>query len=200
LVAKDLFDANKVPLFIGGEHTITLGIAKSFDTNIAIVSFDAHLDLRDNYLGLNVSHTTFMRRIKEDLNPSKILEIGTRSVCKEELDYAKKTGIEYFTTHQIRKNGLDKTCKRIQNILRDYEKIYVTLDMDILDPAFVPAVQNPEPEGLDTTTLLDILEVVCNNKIIGFDVVEVAPNFDQGATSILAAKVIFEMLGYLNSE
>ena len=197
LVAQDLFDASKVPVFIGGEHTISLGVARSLNENVAVVSFDAHLDLRDNYLGLSVSHTTFMRRIKEDVKPSKILEIGTRAVCREELDYAKEAGIDYLTTHQIRKDGVKKMAKTIKDILEGYEKVYLTIDMDILDPAFVPAVPNPEPEGLDTSTLLDLLEVVCDHRVVGFDVVEVAPHYDQGVTATQATKVIFEVLGFL---
>ena len=197
LVAKDLFDANKVPVFIGGEHSITLGITRSLDENVAVVSFDAHLDLRDNYLGLSVSHTTFMRRIKEEVKPSKILEIGTRAVCREELDYAKEAGIEYLTAHQIRKDGVNKMVKAINDILEGYKKVYLTIDMDVLDPAFVPAVPNPEPEGLDTSTLLGLLEAVCDHRVVGFDVVEVAPHYDQGVTAIQATKVIFEVLGFL---
>jgi agmatinase len=197
LVAQDLFKEDKVPVFIGGEHTITLGIARSLDKNVAIVSFDAHLDLRDDYLGLTVSHTTFMRRINQEVKPSKILEIGTRAVCKEELDYAKEAGIDYITAQQIRKDGTKKTAETIKSTLKGYEKVYVTIDMDVLDPAFVPAVPNPEPEGLDTTTLLNLLDAVCDSRVIGFDVVEVAPQYDQGITAIQATKVIFEVLGFL---
>lgn len=198
LVAQDLFEESKIPVFIGGEHTITLGVARSLGDDVAVVSFDAHLDLRDNYLGLDVSHTTFMRRIKEDVKPSKILEIGTRAVCKEELDYAKEAGIDYVTAHQIRKYGIKKTSETIKGLLKGYGKVYVTIDMDVLDPAFVPAVPNPEPEGLDTSTLLDLLEVVCDRNVVGFDVVEVAPHYDQGVTAIQAAKVILETLCMLN--
>jgi agmatinase len=197
LVAKDLFDEDKIPVFIGGEHTITLGIARSLDKNAAIVSFDAHLDLRNEYMGLNVSHTTFMRRINEDVKPPKILEIGTRAVCKEELQYAKKSNIDYITANQIRKNGVKKTCETIENIINPFEKVYVTIDMDVLDPSIVPAVPNPEPEGLDTSKLLDLLEIVCKRNVIGFDVVEVAPQYDQGITAIQATKIIFEMLGFI---
>ena len=199
LVAQDLFDAKKVPVFIGGEHTITLGVMRSLDENVALVSFDAHLDLRDDYLGLTISHTTFMRRIKETVNPSKILEIGTRAVCREELDYAKKSGIEFLTAHQIRKDGIKNMVETIDDILEGYEKIYLTIDMDVLDPAFVPAVQNPEPEGLDTPTLLDLLESVCDSRVVGFDLVEVAPHYDRGLTATQAAKTLFEVLCYLES-
>jgi agmatinase len=194
LVAQNLFDDKKVPVFMGGEHTITLGVMRSLDEDVTLVSFDAHLDLRNDYLGLSVSHTTFMRRIKEDVKPSKILEIGTRAVCKEELDYAKESGIDYLTTQQIRKDGFGKIVKTIDNILEGYEKIYITIDMDVLDPAFAPAVQNPEPEGLDTTTLLDLLMAICDRRVIGIDLVEVAPQYDQGLTATQAAKTLFEVL------
>ena len=197
LVAQDLFDDGKIPVFIGGEHTITLGVARSLGKNVAVVSFDAHLDLRDDYLGLTVSHTTFMRRINEEVKPAKILEIGTRAVCKEELDYAKEAGIDILTAHQIRKDGVKETAETIKDALKGYEKVYVTIDMDVLDPAYVPAVPNPEPEGLDTATLLDLLAAVCDRRVIGFDVVEVAPHYDQGLTAIQATKVIFEVLGFL---
>jgi agmatinase len=197
LVAQDLFDAGKIPVFIGGEHTITLGVVRSLDKNVAVVSFDAHLDLRNDYLGLTVSHTTFMRRINEDVKPVKILEVGTRAVCKEELDYAKDARIDYLTSHQIRKDCFKETIETIKDALEGYDKIYVTIDMDILDPAFGPAVPNPEPEGLDTAMLLDLLETVCDHRVVGFDVVEVAPQYDQGITAIQATKVIFEVLGFL---
>jgi agmatinase len=197
LVAQDLFEDEKIPVFIGGEHTITLGVMKSLDPKVAVVSFDAHLDLRDNYLGLSVSHTTFLRRINEDVKPCKILEVGTRAVCREELDYAKEADIDYITSHQIRKDGVDKTAEAIKSALSGCEKVYVTVDMDVLDPAYVPAVPNPEPEGLDTSTLLDLLEVVCDHRVIGFDVVEVAPHYDTGVTATQATKVMFEILGFL---
>lgn len=196
LVAQGLFEAKKVPVFIGGEHTITLGIMRSLGENTALVSFDAHLDLRNEYLGLTVSHATFMRRIKEQVNPSKILEIGTRAVCREELDYTKKSGIEFFTAFQIRGYGIAKTAETIDCILADCEKIYLTIDLDVLDPAFAPAVQNPEPEGLETTTLLELLEVVCDHLVVGFDLVEVAPHY-RGITAIQAAKTVFEVLCFL---
>jgi agmatinase len=197
LVARDLFEAKKVPVFMGGEHTITLGVMRSLDENVAIVSFDAHLDLRDDYLGLSVSHATFMRRIKEDAKPSKILEIGTRAVCREELDYAKESGIQFLTAQQIRKEGVKNIAETIHDVLGGYEKLYITIDMDVLDPAFAPAAQNPEPEGLDTTTLLDLLETVCDRRVIGVDLVEVAPNYDRGLTAIQAAKILFEVLSCL---
>jgi agmatinase len=197
LVAHDLFEAKKVPVFLGGEHTITLGVMRSLEEDVAVVSFDAHLDLRNDYLGLSVSHATFMRRINEDVKPAKILEVGTRAVCREELDYAKESGIDYLPAHQIRKDGAKNTAEAIRSLLGGYEKVYVTIDMDVLDPAFAPAAPNPEPEGLDTATLLDLLEAVCDRRVIGVDLVEVAPNYDRGVTAIQAAKILFEVLSFL---
>jgi agmatinase len=196
LVIRDIIKT-KVPVTIGGEHTITLGIAKGFGSKIpktAVVSFDAHLDLRNEFLGLKLSHTTFMRRINEETKPAKIIEVGTRSICKEELAYAKKTGIEFLTTQQIRKEGSQRVAKRLKERLTECEHIYLSIDMDVLDPAYVPAVQNPEADGLEMHVLLDILGSICDRRVMGFDVLEIAPNYDQGTTAIQAAKVIFEVL------
>jgi agmatinase len=197
LVAQELFDAEKVPVFLGGEHTIALGALRSLNENVAVVSFDAHLDLRDDYLGRSLSHATFMRRVKEDVKPAKILEIGTRAVTREELDYAEESGINYLTAGQIRKDGADKTAETIKDILGGYSKVYVTIDFDVLDPSVAPAVPNPEPEGLDTTTLLDLLQQVCDKRVVGVDLVEVAPHYDRGVTAIQAAKTLFEVLCFL---
>jgi len=197
LVTKDILKAGKTPVTIGGEHTITLGTAKGLEDMVqktAIVSFDAHLDLRNEFQGLRLSHTTFMRRINEELNPARIIEVGTRAVCKEELAYAKKTGIKYYTTHEIRKHGAATIADQLKKELAKYKHIYISVDMDILDPAYVPAAQNPEPDGLETHTLLEILAAICDKRTIGFDVLEVAPNYDQGTSAIQAAKVIFEIL------
>ena len=194
LVTKDLLDAKKTPVVIGGEHTITLGVIRSLGENVTLVSLDAHLDLRNEYMGLTTSHATFMRRIKEQVKPHKILEIGTRAVCKEELEYAKKSGTQFLTVQQIRRDGVEKTTKKIDTLLADCERIYLTIDMDVLDPAFAPAVQNPEPDGLDMPMFLDLLGKVCDHRIVALDLVEVAPHYDKGITAIQAAKTIFEVL------
>lgn len=199
-VVKSIIENKKTPAAIGGEHTITLGIARALKneaSKTAIVSLDAHLDLRNEFLGLKLSHTTFMRRINEQVKPAKIIEVGTRAVCKEELAYAEKAGIEFLTTQQIRKDGPKRTSSKLKRELEPYKNTYLSVDMDILDPAFVPAVQNPEPEGLEMPVLLDILQALCDSRVTGFDVLEIAPNYDQGVSAIQAAKVIFEILCYL---
>jgi len=197
LVIKDVIEAGKTPVTIGGEHTITFGVMKGLGrkaSETALVSFDAHLDLRDEFMGLKLSHTTFMRRINEEVKPAKIMEVGTRAVCKEELAYAKKAGIEFFTTQQIRNDGSQSVIKELREKLAKHKNVYLSIDMDVLDPAYAPAVQNPEPEGLEMHTLLDILCSVCDRRLVGFDVVEVAPNYDQGISAVQAAKVAFEVL------
>jgi agmatinase len=196
-VIQDILRTGKTPVVIGGEHTITLGIIKGLRTKAsetAIVSFDAHLDLRNAYMGLKLSHTTFMRRINEELKPARIFEVGTRAVCKEELAYAKKAGIEFYTSREILKEGSGKIAGQLKEKLKKFRNVYLSVDMDVLDPAYVPAAQNPEAEGIDVHNLLDILTTLCDKRVIGFDVLEIAPNYDQGISAIQAAKVIFEVL------
>lgn len=197
LVVEDILAAGKMPVALGGEHTITLGIAKGLGAKAkktAFVSFDAHLDLRQEFLGLTLSHTTFMQLISEQVKPAKIIEVGTRSVCKDELAYAKKAGVEFFTSQQIIKQDSEQIVKQLKEKLAPYENVYLTVDLDILDPAFAPAVQNPEAEGINTTALLDIVCALCDKRVIGFDVLEIVPTYDQGISAIVAARVLFEML------
>ena len=197
LVVEDILAAGKMPVALGGEHTITLGVAKGLGARAAktaIVSFDAHLDLRCEFLGSTLSHTTFMQLISEEVKPAKIVEVGTRSACKEELAYAKKAGVEFFTSQQIIKQGSLLIAEQLREKLLPYENLYLTVDMDVLDPAFAPAVQNPEPEGISTTALLDLVCALCDKRVIGFDVLEIAPIYDQGVSAAVAAKVMFEML------
>lgn len=196
-VVGDIIDAGKLPVAIGGEHTITLGILKGLGAKAektAVVSFDAHLDVRREFQGSTLSHTTFMRLINEEVKPARIFELGTRAVCKEELEYAEKSGIEFFTSQQIRKDGIEKVTRQLQEKLSPYENVYLSVDMDVLDPAFAPAVQNPEADGIDTHTLIDLLCALCDKRVVGFDVLEIAPVYDQGISAVAAAKVMFEML------
>jgi len=172
LVVEDILTAGKIPVALGGEHAVTLGIVKGLGAKAgktAIVSFDAHLDLRHEYL-------------------------GTRSVSKEELAYAKKVGVDFFTSQQIIKQGSLSIVEQLREKLKPFDNLYLTVDMDILDPAFAPAVQNPEPDGISTSTLLDLVCSVCDKRVVGFDVVEIVPIYDQGISAIAAAKVVFEML------
>jgi len=200
LVVEDILAARKTPVLIGGEHTITYGALKGLGekaTETAVLCFDAHLDLRREYQGLKLSHTTYMRVINEKIKPAKIIEVGTRAVCKEELAYAKQVGIDFFTSQLIRKQGTMKTIQKIKEKLSSYKRVYLTIDMDVLDPAFAPAVQNPEPEGMEPHILIDILSHLCDKRLIGFDVVEITPVYDQGVSTVVAARIILEVLCHL---
>jgi len=152
------------------------------------------LDLRNEYMDVTTSHTTFMRRIHEQIRPIQIIEIGTRAVCREELEYAKKSDIHFITNHQILTDGVEKTLRTIKKQLANIKKTYLTIDMDVLDPAFAPGVQNPEPDGLTINTFLNLLCGLCDQRVTALDLVEVAPNYDNGTTAIQAAKTLFEAL------
>jgi agmatinase len=197
LVVEDILAVGKMPVVLAGEHTATLGIAKGLGeraAKTAIVSFDAHLDLRTEFMGLSLSHTTFMQLISKQVKPAKIIEVGTRSVCKEELTYAKKAKVDFFTSQQIIKQSSEQVVEELKKKLEPYENVYLTIDMDVLDPAYVPAVQNPEPEGISPTALLDIVCAICDKRVIGFDLLEISPSYDQGISATVAAKISFEML------
>ncbi|MCJ7631609.1 agmatinase [Candidatus Bathyarchaeota archaeon] len=195
LVLKEILDAKKIPIVLGGEHTVTYGCIKAFN-DVAVISFDAHMDLRDEYLGSKLSHATFMRRLCEQLGSEMFVEVGIRAVCKEELDFAEKTGLKYVTSPDIMRSVTD-IDKVIKDVLSSFHQIYVTIDMDVLDPAYAPAVGNPIPEGLSPTTLLDILQKICEYKVVGFDVVEVAPTYDTGITALQASHIIFNMMAFI---
>jgi len=194
LVTREIFEAGKTPILIGGEHTVTLGAVRGFSPGVAIISFDAHLDLRDVYMDRKISHATFMRRLTEEPNIRTIVEVGTRAVCREEIGYAKTSGVKFFTAHRIMKEGVEAVSEDLQELLKDCEAVYITVDMDVLDPASAPAVQNPEPDGLSTSILLDLLCNVCDSRVVGFDLTEVTPSYDSGTTSVQAAKIVFECI------
>lgn len=198
IVCGDILNNGKMPVFIGGEHTITFGAAKNLRSRFAVVSFDAHLDLRDEYMDRKFCHATFMRRINEIIKPEKIIEIGVRAACKDELKYVAEAGnITYITPQKIENAGVKKISEEIKDLLVDCEKVYLTVDMDVLDPSYAPAVQNPEPDGLSIGMLLNILSLICDKRIAGFDIVEVTPHYDNGVTAINAAKIIFEVLSFI---
>lgn len=201
-VVEAIIKMNKTPIIIGGEHTITYGAIKNLGKNIGIISFDAHLDLRNEYpLGVKWSHATIMRRIAEKIGTNKLLFIGTRAICREEYEYIEKHQITYITAKEIIEKTLENIVNKIKNKIKEKEisKMWITIDLDVLDPAYAPGVGNPEPEGISTKQLLDIIEEIVKSEIniIGFDVVEVTPIFDNGITTIQAAKIILETVNLL---
>lgn len=195
LVVGDILASGRIPICLGGEHTITYGCVKPFK-DTAVLSFDAHLDMRDEYLGRRLSHATFMRRIAESIGSDRIMEIGVRAVCDEEIEFAEKGKAEYITSLDVMRDDRRSLIKRIHDFLSKFNKVYLTIDVDVLDPSYAPAVGNPVPEGLSPTSLLDMLQIACEHNVIGFDVVEVSPHYDYGVTALQAAHIIFNVLAF----
>lgn len=194
LVIKEIVDAKKFPIILGGEHTCTLGVVKALGEEVSILSFDAHMDLRDEYLGNKLSHATHMRRIAELTKTTEIVEVGVRAFCEEELNFADKRGIRYFTPRALLGLGLKKAARKIRNALDDAKNIYLSVDMDVVDPSYAPAVCNPVPEGISPSLLIDFLQEICDDRVVGLDLTEVSPHYDMGQTAIQAAHIMCEVL------
>ncbi len=178
---------NFVPIVLGGEHTLTYPILKILNERkkISMLHLDAHLDLRDDYLGEKWNHSTVMRRVSE--LGVKITSMGVRSMSNEESKFAKEKGMDYC--------GVDVT--KIKKLLKKTKgkNLYITLDMDVLDPSVAPGVSNPEPNGISLNTLIEIINVSKKqNNIVGFDIMEVNPLFDNGATTVTAAKLLLDFM------
>ncbi|MEM3659530.1 MAG: agmatinase [Thermoproteota archaeon] len=181
---------SKIPVILGGEHTITLGAARSLRPE-TIVSFDAHFDYRDEYPeGVRVSHATVMRRIREEA--CRVVHVGVRAACREEVEYA--GGETFFSSRQVLRNP-EEACRRLRSIVENAGSIYVSIDLDVLDPAYAPGVANPEACGIPTSILLDLLENTVSEKLVGLDLVELNPLLDPGSASAAAAvRILFEAI------
>ncbi|BBD71786.1 agmatinase [Sulfodiicoccus acidiphilus] len=198
--ATYVLNKGKFLISIGGEHTITTGIVSAMSPEeTCVLSFDAHLDLRDEYMGYRYDHACVMRRISE--LGFKIMEVGNRAVGKDEIEYANTAGIPFITSHQVKLLGPREVSRKVLTHFNGCRNVYVSLDMDAIDPAYAPGVATPEPEGLDPSTILDIMNLIVDQRTVGFDVVEVSPPFDHsGITAILGAKMIFEVAAAVKSK
>jgi agmatinase len=194
-VTEDILSAKKMPVFIGGEHTITQAPVRSLPKPVGIVSFDAHGDLRDEYGGGKFSHATVLRRITDIVGTERVFVCGVRALCEEEVEFIQAHKVQNMTPWDIRQIGMAKAIERVRTFTRGFEHTYLTIDTDVLDPAFAPGVANPEFNGLTPDELMSLASVVADDKrMIGFDLVEVCPNYDTGATAVAAARLIFEMI------
>jgi agmatinase len=193
-VSRDILSTEKMPIFIGGEHTITLGAIRSLPRSVGVVSLDAHGDLRDEYGGGKLSHATVLRRISEVVGTDGVLVCGMRALCREELDFIKEHHIGHFTPWEIREQGLAKVRERVKDFGSRFNHTYLTIDTDVLDPAFAPGVANPEFDGITPNELIEIASAVADERMIGFDLVEVCPAYDSGVTSVAAGRIIFEVI------
>jgi|BEDMetMinimDraft_2_1075160.scaffolds.fasta_scaffold02183_8 agmatinase len=194
---EDIVRSGRFPIMIGGEHTITYAAIKALRPD-QIIIFDAHFDLRDEYpTGTKLSHATVSRRIYEDIGVKNIVYLGVRAWSKEEYDFLKNTDIHVYDILSL-KYSFNEALNTIKNLTRNHEKVYISIDMDALDPSHAPGVSNPEPNGIYTHEIYPILKELINEKLIGMDIVEVCPSFDNGNTSILAAKILIECLTLWN--
>jgi Arginase/agmatinase/formimionoglutamate hydrolase, arginase family len=193
---RETFMEKKFPIIIGGEHTVTLGSIKTlkeFYENLKILHLDAHLDLRDEYLGCKISHATVIRRIYEMGIP--ILSVGVRTLCKEEYEFIKKVNFPLLWMKDLKENR-DKSLKTIEDFIKE-GNIYLSLDMDVFDPSLAPGVGTPEPGGMSWYEFLQILKLVVRYNLVGMDIVEVKPSLGNAITEYLAAKIIFKISSYL---
>lgn len=188
---KHIVEDGKIPIMLGGEHSLTTGLIRNFP-DASMIIIDAHSDFRDEYMGNKFNHACITRRSLELLGPGKIFSIGTRSVSKEEFDSPEWSKVRFVSANEVRKKGISKVIEEIEKTVG--KKIYFSIDMDGIDPSEAPGVGTPEPYGISSE---DVRALINNfaKRIVGFDVVEMTPVYDNGNTSMLAAKLIQDFIG-----
>lgn len=184
---------NKFPLVIGGEHSITPGVINAFPKDSAVLFLDAHMDYRKSYENDAYNHACTVRRVTDHIGVKDIAVLGIRSAEKKEFYDAEESGLFYKDSFSIWKNGVSEAIKETKRYLKN-KKIYLTLDIDVIDPAYAPGTSTPEPFGLTPFDVLEIIDAF-SPQLIGFDVVEVCPAYDHGETALLAAKLIRSLIG-----
>ncbi|MEJ2261023.1 MAG: agmatinase [Nitrosopumilaceae archaeon] len=190
-ITKELTEKNRQLFIFGGEHLITYGTYMSFPKNTGYVVFDAHYDLRDEYADIKLSHASYLRRIVEERGAENILHVGARAFVKEEFAFLKEHNIKTITDKEIRQG---KGPQLLKDHASSFDTLYASLDLDVLDPAFAPGVGNPEAAGITSRELFDMIYSFENKKVAGVDIVELNPNYDNGATASLAAKVMSTLI------
>ncbi|MBB1075853.1 agmatinase [Rhodoferax sp. 4810] len=180
---------DKFPVLIGGEHSVSIGAIKaSFDTfeNLTVLQLDAHADLRDKYMGSKYSHACVMARVKE-MGP--FIQVGIRSMSHQETKMINRSRLYYANEIADKLAWMDRVLAQLT------ENVYITIDLDVFDPAIMPSTGTPEPGGLNWYTVMRLLEKVAHHKrLVGFDVVELCPNAHNKAPDFLAAKLIYQLL------
>ncbi len=185
---KAFLDENLFPLAIGGEHTITAGIAQAIPRSTLIV-IDAHLDLRKEYEGNQLSHACAIARAYETRNFDKVVFMGTRAVSKEELDFATSEEMTILWAHDLIMMNAPEFRKTISSTIDQESRVYLSIDMDGIDPAFAPGVGNPEANGLWPWHLFELIDSI-SEKLVGADITEYNPRQDPTLkTGVLAARI-----------
>jgi agmatinase len=189
-----ILEQDKLPVMLGGEHSLTAGAVRAAARHVerlSVLQIDAHADMRDTYLDSRYSHACVMRRVREVVRAASV---GVRSWSEEEAEHLEANPQPIWTTRQFR--ALAGRWEPILESLSD--RVYVTIDLDGLDPSLVPATGTPEPGGLDWYEVVDLLRLVAERKqIIGFDVVELAPIPGQVASDFLAARLVYRLVGLI---
>lgn len=179
----------KIPLMIGGEHLVTLGAVRAvFEKypDLHIIHFDAHADLREDYLGAVLSHATVLRRVWDLVGDGKIFQFGIRSGERAEFIWGK----DHVTTHKFDFTGLEEVVQKLKG-----KPVYFTLDLDVLDLSVFPGTGTPEAGGVTFLQLLDAIQKVGELNIVGCDINELSPLLDaSGASTAVALKVLRELL------
>ena len=190
-ITTELQQRNKQLIILGGEHLITLGSYMSFPKETGYIVFDAHYDLRDEYADIKLSHAAYLRRIVEQRGADNIIHVGARAFVKEELAFLTENKIKTISDKDIRDGNGPKLVK---DAVSTFDKIYTSFDLDVLDPAFAPGVGNPESVGISSRELFDMIYSLDGTKVICFDIAELNPTYDNGATASLAAKIMSTMI------
>jgi agmatinase len=186
--------SNKIPVILGGEHSISLGAVQAVKEKyprLKILQLDAHADLRESYQGSPYSHACVARRIAE-ICP--LIQVGIRSMSKEEAEYLSQSNVKSYSADFVleNKDWCDLICNDLQG------DIYVSIDLDVFDPSIMPSTGTPEPGGLYWSNVLRLLKLVSSScKIRGFDAVELTPLPGIVAPDFMAAKLIYRFMGYI---
>lgn len=199
-----LLDAGKFVVTLGGEHTIStapiLAHLRKYP-NMSLLHFDAHSDLRDTYQDSKYSHASFAARVAETMAPNRITQVGIRAQCIEEARFIREQGVRTFYANAIRR-GLHGELWQQQVVDTLAEEVYITFDVDYFDPAIMPATGTPEPDGFLYSETLDVFRtlIASGRKIVGFDVVELAPMTSLSHPDILTARLVYKILNFAMAE
>ncbi|MCI4432367.1 MAG: agmatinase [Nitrosopumilus sp.] len=190
-ITKELVAKKRQLFILGGEHSITYGSFMSFPKETGYVVFDAHYDLRDEYANVKLSHAAYLRRIVEKRGAENILHVGARAFVKEELEFLKENKIKTISDRQVREG---KGPHLLKEFVSSFDSLYTSFDLDVLDPAYAPGVGNPEAAGMTSRELFDLIYSLENKKVTGVDIVELNPQYDNGATASIAAKIMSTLI------
>jgi agmatinase len=193
--SRKILNDGKLPILIGGEHLVTLGSVRAvFEKypDLQIVHFDAHCDLRDDYLGAKLSHACVLRRCHELVGDGKIHQFCIRSGDRDEFLFAK----DHTDMHKFNFDGLAEVCEELR---KNNTPVYFTIDLDCMDPSLFCGTGTPEAGGVTFTELLNAILTVSKTNIVGADINELAPMLDQsGASTAVACKVLRELILSIN--